>query len=119
MAAIFLPSGFGKLTHLAGFEHMLAAKGLPAPGLLAVIGAASEFSGSVLIALGLFTRWAALLMAVFTVIAALISHDFWIAAEAARRLQYLQFMKNMAIVGGFLILLVGGPGRVSIDRALR
>ncbi len=119
LAAIFLPSGFNKLTHLAAFAHSLAARGVPAPDLLAVIGAASEFVGPILIALGLFTRWAALLMVLFTAIASLIAHDFWNATEAARHLQYTQFMKNLAIIGGFLILIAAGPGRLSLDRRLR
>jgi putative oxidoreductase len=116
MAAIFVPSGFGKLSRLDGFAQSLASKGLPASGLLAVIAAGVEFFGAICIVLGLKTRYFALLMALFTAIAALISHDFWNFQDAARTTQYIQFMKNLAIIGGFMILFAVGPGPWSIDR---
>lgn len=116
IAAIFVPSGFGKLTHIGGFTHVLASRGVPAPHTLAILGACVEFFGSLAVASGLMARYAALLMAAFTLVAALISHRFWIASGAAEAAQYTQFMKNMAIVGGFLFLFVAGPGRYSISR---
>jgi putative oxidoreductase len=114
IAAIFVPSGFGKLTHIAGFAHILASRGVPAPHTLAIVGACVEFFGSLAIVFGLLTRYAALLMAAFTLVAALISHRFWHASGAAETAQYIQFMTNMAIVGGFLFLFVVGPGRYSL-----
>ena len=114
IAAIFVPSGFGKLTHISGFAHVLASRGVPAPHTLAIIGACVEFFGSLAIVLGFPTRCAALLMAAFTLVAALVSHRFWAAPGAAEAAQYTQFMKNMAIAGGFLFLFVAGPGRYSL-----
>jgi putative oxidoreductase len=116
IAAIFVPSGFGKLTHIAGFAHVLARSGVPAPHTLAIVGACVEFFGSLAVVFGFLTRYAALLMAAFTLVAALISHRFWAASGAAEAAQYTQFMKNMAIVGGFLFLFVTGPGRFSLGR---
>jgi putative oxidoreductase len=55
-------------------------------------------------------------MAVFTGIAALIAHQFWQLDGAARTAQHIQFMKNLAIIGGFLYVCVAGPGSVSLDR---
>jgi putative oxidoreductase len=114
IAAIFVPSGFGKLTHVASFAHVLASRGVPAPHTLAIVGACVEFFGSLCVLFGLLTRYAALLLAAFTLVAALIAHRFWAASGAAEAAQYTQFMKNMAIVGGFLFLFVAGPGRYSI-----
>ncbi len=116
LAAIFVPSGFGKLTHLDAFAHSLAAQGVPMPGLLAVIGACVEFFGSLAIVLGLKTRYAALIMAVFTGFAALIGHRFWQLTGPAHQDQYYHFMKNIAIIGGYLCLFAAGPGAYAIDR---
>lgn len=116
IAAIFVPNGFGKLTHIDGFTHVLASRGVPAPHALAIVGASIEFFGSLAIVFGLLTRYAALLMAAFTLAAALIAHRFWQVSGAAEAAQYTQFMKNMAIIGGFLFLFVAGPGRWSIGR---
>ena len=116
LAAIFVPSGFGKLNRLDAFAQSLAARGMPVPGLLAVIGACVEFFGAVCVVLGFKTRYAALVMAVFTAIAALIAHQFWQLEGAARAAQHIQFMKNLAIIGGFLYVFVAGPGPFSLDR---
>jgi putative oxidoreductase len=115
MAAIFLPSGFQKLTHLATFAQSLSQRGVPGAAELAPLAAGVEFLGALLILLGIRLRWAALLMAVFTAVAALVSHRFWELADAERTQQQVQFMKNVAIIGGFLALFVAGPGRYAVE----
>ena len=101
---------------LGAFAASLANRGLPAPETWAAIGATVEFVGGVLIVTGLATRPAALLMVLFTIVATLISHRYWDLTEAAaRRTQQSQFFKNLAIIGGFLVLFVSGPGRISLD----
>ena len=85
LAAIFLWSGFGKLANLGGFADSLAHQGVPAAWPLAVVGACVEFFGGLAIAAGFRARWAALLMAAFTVVAALIAHRFWEVQDAAAR----------------------------------
>lgn len=116
LAAIFVPSGFNKLTHLGRFAESLAARGMPASYGFAILGASVELVGSLMVVLGLKTRHAALLMALFTAVAALISHHFWNMPDAVRTTQYIQFMKNLAIIGGFLLLFAAGPGPWSLDR---
>jgi putative oxidoreductase len=116
LAAIFVPDGFSGLTRLDAFAQYLAARGVPVPGLMAVIAACVEFFGALCVVLGLKTRYAALAMAVFTGIAALISHQFWHLEGTARTTEYFQFMKNLAIIGGFLYLFTAGPGPFSLDR---
>ncbi len=71
MAAIFLPSGFQKLTHVSAFAGNLAQHGVPDATQLAPLGASVEFLGALLILTGTRIRWAALVMAAFTVVAAL------------------------------------------------
>jgi putative oxidoreductase len=58
-------------------------------------------------------------MILFVIVATGISHRFWEYAEAARRAQESQFFKNLAIIGGFLLLYAGGSGRFSVDAWLR
>src|SRR5262249_33082603 len=95
IGGIFVLSGFGKLTGLAAFTASLAAKGVPMADVMAVVGACVEFFGGLAIVLGWQARYAALLMALFTIVATLISHRFWdIADMAARKGQSVHFMKN-------------------------
>jgi putative oxidoreductase len=66
---------------------------------------ALELGGGLAILFGLFSRWAALGLAVFSVIAALIFHT-----NFADQMQAVSFMKNLAIAGGLLLLYANGPG---------
>jgi len=109
IGVIFVQSGFGT---------GLARNGIPAAiaPVLAPIGAGVEFVGGLAVVLGLATRYVALLMIVFVVLATLISHRFWMLQGAERRTQTVQFAKNVAIIGGFLFAFITGGGRYSLDR---
>ena len=115
---IFLSSGFGKLADVAAFSAVLAKRGVPAPSFMGWLGAIVEFGGGVLVILGLRVRYAALLLALFVVVATAISHRYWEYPAAQMTAQKTNFVKNLAILGGALLLFVTGPGRLSIDRML-
>jgi putative oxidoreductase len=118
MAAIFLNGGFHKLMGLEGFAGYLASHGVPVGAYpIAVLAACVEFFGALCVLLGLGTRYAAVLLALFTAVAALIAHRFWEISDPAQYVNQMNhFMKNMTIVGGFLVLYAVGPGRLSVDR---
>jgi putative oxidoreductase len=118
LAAIFLYSGYGKLTNPAGFSTYLVNHGFPA-GLsypLALLAGLIEAFGGLAILAGFQTRYAALLLALFTLVAALIGHRFWEVTDAAQRgNQLIHFWKNITMIGGFLALYVAGAGTFSVD----
>jgi putative oxidoreductase len=116
MSVIFLRAGFSKLTGLEGTSAYMTSHGLPAPYFFAVLAGLVEFFGSLFVLLGFKTRYAALLMALFTLTAAFIGHPFWSLPPDQYANQLAHFMKDITILGGFLILLVAGPGALSIDR---
>jgi putative oxidoreductase len=118
LAAIFLWSGLGKIGGFGGFAGMLANQGLPAPTIAALVAVALETGGAALVILGLLTRLAAAGLILFTIAATLIAHDFWTLEGPERSMQQIQFMKNLGLIGGFLLLIGSGPGRFSLD-ALR
>jgi putative oxidoreductase len=122
MAYIFILSGWGKLTGLAATASYLAGLGVPGQYsfALAVITSCVEFFGGVCVLLGLAARYVALLMGLFTLVAALLAHRYWTLADAAQiRAQMINFNKNIAIIGGFLALYAAGPGRWSLDHGIR
>src|SRR5260370_9791001 len=118
IGGIFVQSGFQKLMGLDAFAASLARNGIPAAiaPVLAPIGAGVEFVGGLAVVFGLMTRYAAVLMIVFVIVATLISHRFWALGGAARRAQTLHFSKHVAIIGGFLFDFVTDGGRLSLDR---
>jgi putative oxidoreductase len=108
IAAIFLVAGLGKITGYAGAQGYMAAMGVPAVLLPLVI--ALEVGGSIAIILGYHTRLVAFLLAGFCIVSALIFHH-----ALGDRTQFVMFMKNFAIAGGFLLLVARGPGEWSLD----
>lgn len=115
LGAIFLWSGFGKLTALSGFTAGMEAAGVPMASVMAPLGAAVEFLGGLAIMLGAWTRLAALAVIVFTIVATLIAHRFWAVAPEQAQMQTVQFMKNLAIVGGLFGLVSAGGGGYGVD----
>jgi len=74
---------------------------------------------SVSLILGIATRYGAILVFLFVVVATAIAHRYWeFPAGAAQIGQYNNFLKNISIMGGALAILVTGGGRFSLDRML-
>lgn len=120
IASLFLPTGIGKLWNLAPFTGMLRDKGLPYPEVLAILGVAAEIVAPIALILGLAPRLTALALIVFTAVATLISHRYWTFTDpAARQGQYLNFYKNVAIMGGLFAYAVAGAGAWSLPGLVR
>ena len=116
IALIFVSSGLEKFMGLPETTAEIASKGLPMPNILAIASAALELGGGVLIIIGWQTRLFALTLALFTAIAAYFFHDFWHQPPGPEHTNnMIHFMKNVSIVGGFLILAAVGAGRYSLD----
>jgi putative oxidoreductase len=108
LGAIFVVEGYGKIGGYAEAAAYMQQYGVP--HLLLPLVIAIELLGGLLIVAGWQTRPAAFALAGFCILAALLFHlDF------ANRHQTIQFLKNLAIAGGFLALLASGPGGWSIE----
>jgi putative oxidoreductase len=115
LALIFLIAGWRKLMAVAGTAGYFAKLGFPMPEVMAWVAIAIELGGAILLIVGWKTRWVALLLGLFTVIAAFAAHRFWEVDAAQYANQMNHFLKNIAIVGGFIILATTGPGALSVD----
>ena len=108
MAYIFIVAGWGKIGGYAGTAGYMASKGIPEWMLVLVI--LLELGGGIAILVGFQTRVVALFLVLFNILTALIFHGDPSDATA--------FMKNIAMAGGFLYLMVYGAGRISLDYLL-
>lgn len=117
LASIFIVSGIMKFMDPSGTAAMIAERGLPAPDVLAYGATTIETFAGVAVAIGWGTRLAALILAAFTVAAAMLFHNFWAFSGAEATLHMQGFMKNIAIAGGFLMLVAFGPGRYAFGAA--
>ena len=119
IAAIFLVSGIAKLTDTAGTAGYMTAVGIPNAETFAIIAGIAEIAGGVALALGFLGRLGAIGLFVFMIPTTLIFHGFWNFEGAEQKTQMVNFMKNLAIMGGLLMIFADGPGRLSIDERLR
>ena len=115
MAWMFLPAGIGKLTGFAGTVAYSASVGLPMPEVGSAIALVVEVVGGLALIVGFGTRWAALALAFFTLVASFFFHNYWALPVDKQMIPSLLFMKNMAIVGGLLTLAAWGAGAWSFD----
>ena len=115
---LFLTSAWGKFMNMGGYVAYLTNLKVPNPGFFSWIGAPVEFLIGITLILGFATRYAALLCLLFLIVATALAHRYWEYPAAQVMAQYNNFLKNLAIFGGALLLFVSGPGRYSVDRAL-
>ena len=116
LAFMFILAGWGKLGDIPGTMAYTASGGLP--GFFVFPAIAIELLGGLAVLVGWQTRWASLALAVFAVVGG----DLLPLPPGAgpRGLssawaQIINFQKNLAIAGGFLLLAAFGPGRFSLD----
>jgi putative oxidoreductase len=115
IAALFLPAGLNKLMGVEGTTGYFASLGLPAVAILVWVVIAIEVLGGVALILGYRTRLVAIALAVFTLLASIAGHAFWAAPADAAFIAQLLFFKNIAVIGGLLVLASSGAGSISID----
>jgi len=111
ISALFLMAGISKITGYADTQGYMQAMGVPEALLPLVI--ALEVLGALAIIIGYKTKATAFLLAGFSIISAFIFHF-----NFADQMQSVMFMKNIAIAGGFLFLVVNGAGLFSLDNKL-
>jgi putative oxidoreductase len=111
LATLFLLSGLGKLAAYSATAAFMSSAGVPGALLPAVI--ATEVIGALAIILGWKTRTVAVLLAGFALLTAIVFHR-----NFADQMQLIEFLKDVSIAGGFLLLVAKGAGQLSLDRRL-
>lgn len=116
LSSIFILSGWGKITGFSGTAAYMASKGMPMPDVLLVPTIIIELGGGLMLLLGWKARWAALAIFLFVIPTTLIFHAFWAVDAAQVQNQMINFMKNLAIMGGMLYVVAYGSGPCSLDK---
>lgn len=115
LALMFVLGGFSKIGGFAGTVGYMQSAGVPAASLLAVLAIVLEIGGGLALLVGLYTRWAALALGLFTLLVSFIFHKFWVMPEAQQMVNQLMFLKNLAVAGGMFALAAFGAGTLSLD----
>ena len=112
LSAIFLINGIGKIFNYEGTIQYM--ENFDVPGYLIIPAITVEILFPILLILGYYTKFSALVLSLFTLALAVIFHT-----EFSNQMQLMSFLKNIAIAGGFLIIFVCGPGKYSLDHKLK
>ncbi len=108
---MFVMSGISKIGGYAGTQGYMEAMGVP--GMLLPLVILTEVGLGLAVIVGFKTRIAALGLAGFCILAAILFH-----ANFSDQMQMIMFMKNIALAGGFLIIVAHGAGAYSLDSRL-
>lgn len=112
MSLMFISAGWNKIGGYESTQAYMESAGVP--GILLPLVILVELGGGLAVLFGLFTRWAALALALLSLASAWLFH--YVPDD---QMQMINFMKNITIAGGFLILACAGAGRASLDHRLR
>ncbi len=119
LSTIFLISGFAKFADPAGAIGYMNMAGIPSADTLVYVAGAAEILGGLSIAVGFLARLGALGLVLVLIPIQYYFHAFWNMEGAEAKSNMAHFTKNVAIMGGLLLLVAHGPGRYSVDARLR
>jgi len=108
LSTLFLVEGIGKISMQEDVIMYMEDYGVPE--ILFVPAIVLEILFPLLLIIGYKTKWAASVMALFTFTVAIIFHT-----NFSEGMQMIFFLKDIAIAGGFMIIIVYGPGKISLD----
>ena len=117
IATMFVVIGIRKVIYFTGTAAFFAKLGFPAPEAMVALAIIIEIGGAILLIVGWRTRWVAWLLVGFVAIATATAHRFWEFDAAQYGNQLNHFLKNVAILGGLLMLAGFGPGSRSLDKS--
>lgn len=122
MSIVFIVFGYLQFTNIAGYaanpsvlKVVALTGGILSPTVFAYLVATIDLFGGILILVGFQTRWAALVLIIFCFCTLFIAHNFWTMEGPARAGNMGNFYKNLALIGGLLLLMNSGPGAYSVD----
>jgi len=114
LVLIFLISGFNKIGGFEGTAGYMESKGIPLASLALVITIIIEIGGAAMIAAGYRARLAAAVIFLWMIPVTFIFHAFWSVPQEQMQTQFIMFFKNIAMMGGLLLIMGLGSGPKSL-----
>ncbi|WP_417913014.1 DoxX family protein [Candidatus Electronema sp. TJ] len=117
LASVFLLTAL--VSKIPKFDHVaqqMAQEGVPMPSVMLLGAVVFLLAGSLSLIAGFKARAGAVLLLIFTMSGTWVFHDFWTCTDPAQMQEHFkEFMKNLSISGGLLLILANGPGAFSLD----
>ena len=111
ISLVFLLSGFNKIGNYEGTIGWMESFGMP--GIFLIPTIILEVGAPILIIIGYKVKISAALLSLFCIATAVIFHN-----DFSNQMQFISFMKNIALAGGFLFLVINGAKEFSLDKKL-
>ncbi len=115
MSLIFLASGFWKIRYWSGSLELMTDKEIPAASVLLALAIVFEVLGGLALLIGFEARLAALALFLYLIPVTAMFHNFWGLLGPERHGQEINFLKNLAIMGGLAMVMAFGAGPLSVD----
>jgi putative oxidoreductase len=122
ISAVFIVFGYIQFTHIENYianpaiiKFSAMISGILSPTIIAYLVATIDLVGGILILVGYQTRWTSIVLIVFVALTCIFVHNFWSMEGPARAANQGNFYKNLALIGGLLLLYVHGPGTCSLE----
>lgn len=113
---IFATSGLAKIVDWPGNVQYMSTRHLPLIPVLLVIAMLIEVLGSICLVTGLYARAAAFIMFLYLTAVTVLFHNYWAFSGMLAGTQETHFRKNLAIMGGLLMIAAQGPGKWALGR---
>lgn len=110
LSLIFFKAGISHITGFSGFVELIGSQGLPLPAVLAVGTIFFQLLGAILLLLGYQTKLGSILLIVFLIPASIMFHN-----PIADPSQWNDFLKNIGLIGGLLMVIYAGSGALSVE----
>jgi putative oxidoreductase len=115
LSSVFILSGISKITAFAMEEGYVVSRHLPMPAVALTIALIIELAGGFAILAGLCARFIAWILFLYMIPTTFLFHNFWTMSGMDRYDNTIHFQKNLAIMGGLLLLAAFGAGAYSVD----
>jgi putative oxidoreductase len=120
LGVLFVQGGYNKLFGgIPGTVATMTSHGIPLPNILVWGAIVVALGVGLCLMAGLFARWAALILAAYTLVLALIFHAYWLAPATEARFDRIIFFNHLSIIGGMLAIVAFGAGCLSLDALMR
>jgi putative oxidoreductase len=114
ISLIFILGGIEKIMNPVGTKEYMASKNLPAISILYILTIIAELGGGLSVLTGCYSNMGTIVLILLLVPTTFVFHNFWNVSGGEKKLQLAHFMKNLAIMGGLLLIYAFGPGPYSL-----
>jgi putative oxidoreductase len=105
IALLFIYAGISNVKRISNLATVVQAKNIPFPRICVMIGMLMALAGGILLLFSAYTVYAFLLLIAFTLMATFLFHDFWNQTGDQRKVKLVNFLNNLALMGGLLMVL--------------